>query len=457
MNSRTSFWVLIIFLILSFIPNEAKTAAVATPVSFEWIDDDGTVVPIEWQSETAWSWDEKKFELQVWFEIPKHLLSTIPASLSKKIVAASTRPSFKLSPDHVLLNMHLRKPVELLKFDETRNRILRVSALTTKTTWMRHANCKDANPYLESSPDTTLEHGPFFISIFCVGRETDDTAWVEVETSTEAVLKIVTNGKVQQKGNALLLPMPSPGSKDSKRSAERKLAVLEFTDVAGDALGSYELNASPEPPPAPEPVQVMAPLAQITSETKTKLLTASMGLHAQLLSSTRYVGTVTSEGRSAAEFAISLNSKIQNFVVDLELPVRRLGAGLDTGHPADHIAWLFAGHRMNQDVGYKSTVALGAQATLLDSRPKIANERVRTSTTSISPAVQLGYRDRYFFTLAPLDLQSQLASARARFQIPLPKNDRYAVAVEGFWGRTLGSGDKGWDVIGAGVGFTGAF
>ncbi|RYZ75114.1 MAG: hypothetical protein EOP05_08685 [Proteobacteria bacterium] len=428
----------------------------APALRFEWIDEDGTVVPVEWHSETAWVWNENHLTLQSWFEIPNHLVEKIPPSLAKRIVPASTKPSFKLTPDHKLFSVQLGKSVELLKFNELRNQFLRISVDSTKTTWLRHANCKDANPYVEEAERS--EQGPLFISVYCRGRDNDDTVWIEVAASDEASVSVLPYGNVKQKGNAVLMPMPGLESLHEARSPERRLAVLEIKDSAGEPLSKFDLNAAPELPVAPPIARIEAQDPKPATEKADRITAAKMGLHAQFFSTTKYEGPVTTEGTSAAEFAISLNAKYKKLSAELELPIRRLGTGLDSGQPADHVSWLYLGQEIDRGfISKNTTVNFGAQAAIVDSRTDSEAGRTRISSTLLSPAVQFVYRDRHSVTIAPFDFQSQIASARARLQFPLPNNERYAIAVEGFWGRTLGSGNKGWDVGGGSVGLTGAF
>ena len=457
--------VLIVGVVISVVVGGVRQSRAneSTPdLKFEWIDDDGTSVPADWQSATAWTWNDQKLVLQIWFEVPSHLTPTLPAQLTKKIASPQTKAPFKISPDHVLIVMQLQQPVELFRFEDGRNRFLKISTQSTKTNWMRNASCKDASPYLEEVQNSGV--GPFFISLTCRGRAGDDTAWIDIATSSEVNVEIEPLGKTKHKGHSILMTMPAAGAKAN----ERKLAILRFRDTNGDISAVYTLSANPPQTvtPAPEPSVQELPIAAPAPVVKPapQLLFARMGLHAQFVRSGEANDGENRRGRSSAEVALSGQAEFRRVSFNLELPVRRMGTGLDAGSPGDTLSWGYLGFKLRPDETpdeRRTRVSLGVQASLLDSRLEPTNAqssgRERVSTVSISPAAEWTIDRNYSLTLAPIDVRSQLSFIRGRALFPLAKESRYALALEAFGARSFGKGHEGWYTSGLTLGFTGGF
>lgn len=435
-------------------------AEIPPAVRAEWIDSEGQVSQTSWRSTATWIWSQNRLALQTIIEIPKHIAASLPAFLKSRLHGADLNAGMTLQDDHSFLVLELKTPVALFKLDNRGRQSLRVTVDHDHTNWMRNANCRGSNPSLiereNFDADVDRENGnpdALFLSLYC--KQQLNGTWVEVANSDEVSLRFEpvqqTRFQRTETGTAFWVPA-------SEKTLALKLATITVLGANGEPTQEYELQASPIPralsiaPVQWDPSFELREAAPPVLKAEAPLI----GLQAQFMapSGSRQSGRT---GLASAELALSARvekelGSINRFAdLDLEIPIRRLGAGLDAKGAATHLTWLNAGYEIKD--GGPLAWTFGAQASLLDVRSPD-----RTTILSISPSVQAHFGNFYSATLAPFDLNSGLGLLRGRADWPITPDYRNRLTLEAVIGRTwFQPRANSWDVEGLTLGFVGAF
>lgn len=426
----------------------SKASAESAPlVHIDVIDSDGQVSPTQWRSGATWVWSQNRLTLQTAVEIPSHLATTLPPSIAGLLRGTNFHGPFHLQDDHLFLILELRSPIEIFKLDEARS--LRVSADFDHTNWMRNSNCRDANPSLNEVEDFD-ETGAdaFFISLYC--HPGPGGTWVEVAASSEATLSFEPRESTRLRPSAHGTEFWIPAG-----SAPRILTDVIVVGASGDASSRYELASAPV---ARYVSHQTMPVAWVAPEiaSPAPVIPSSqpiIGVDAQLVEAHGAVDS-SATGRAAAELAIvsrfehPLNDGF--FDADLELPIRRLGAGLNARGASSHFTWLNAGYEIK---GGPVSWTFGGELSVLDVyTPDLRSE------VSMAPSVQAHIGSLYSVTFAPFDFNRSLSVLRGRADLPITADQKNRLTFEAMLGRMLIQPQaNSWNFNGATIGFVGEF
>ena len=446
--------------------SEALAAETPPSVRAEWIDSDGQVSATQWRSGSSWVWSQNHLNLQTVIEIPQHLAEQLPASLASRLREKDFKGPIPLQDDHLFLLLELSQPVTIFKLDQVGRQSLRVTADFDHTNWMRHANCRQANPSLaqldvnESVADADVQDSnpdAFFLSIYC--RPASGGTWIEIANSSEVSLSFdpeePTRFQRTLDGTAFWIPY-------SERAFARNLAKITVTGSNGEATTEYALTAVPVPVPTvvkTEPLLVSQTRGQLEVKAQPS---AVVGLQAQVVSAS---GTLNAGRTGQAATEVAVMARIEHELasdndperafdraleLDFEIPVRRIGMGLDAKGASTTFGWLNAGYKIKAD---QLSWTLGIQASMLDVRSPN-----RTSILSVSPSATGTFRRLYSLTIAPFDLSSSLSTARARADYLLTADGKNRLVFEAFLGRTwMQPQASSWNMNAVTFGFAGAF
>lgn len=439
-------------LLLSLFVLLAGVARAETPpvAHISIIDGDGQISPTQWRSSSAWIWSQNHLLLQTVVEIPAHIAAALPPAMAGLVRGPSFKGPFKLQDDHRFLILELRGPSELFKLGA---QSMRVNVDFDHTNWMRSASCREANVSLNEIDETTpAASAPdaFFISLYC--RPARNGTWIEIAASDEVSLSFEPHGQIRFQN--------SPDGTQfwlSNGPHPRVLADVIVSGGNGEVSARYELAADPAPRRlASDAEPIWLPVDGSSSTSLRAFATRSpiLGLQAQVLDA--HGSVVTSEnGRASTELAVVARGSHAfswgALDADLEIPLRRLGAGLDAKGAGSHFGYVNAGYEWQPMHGPAWT--FGAQASILDVRSPD-----RHSVASISPSVAAHFGPLYSITVAPLDFVSHFSVARARADLPVTRDRKNRLTLEALLGRTwIQPKDASWNVNGVSLGFVGEF
>lgn len=424
------------------------------------IDSDGQVSSTHWRTSSTFIWSQDRLLLQTAIEIPSHLIAQLPPELQTHLhdKDADFKAPFPVADDHALLVLELHSPSLMFKLGDSQS--LRVTADYRETTWMRNTACRDENVYLSQSEEQTPQPDEaFFLSVAC--KPARGGVWVQVAASDDVSLSFEPHDQTRfrsvEHGAEFWLP---------ENASRRTLADILVMNGHGDPLSQYALDVqAPATSREPRSSRKLVPVTDAeTASLKDRVSESSplakstslvLGVEGQLVEAH---GSLDHQKTARAQTEVSIVGRFDiglgqdgKLLADLNLPIRRLGAGLDSKGAGTHFGWI--------DLGYAASslgsvdLSFGAETSVLD-----VQSPERTSVVSISPSLTARLRSRYSLTLAPFDLLSHLSVARARADFPVTEDGRNSLTAQLIIGRNwIEPRADSWNMTGFTFGFVGDF
>lgn len=440
----------------------AQAATAAPSPRLSWTEEDGTELPVDWRTSTAWVWNKSRFSLEVWIEAPKDMLQASRADIARHpdLQIESTGP-FRLRSDHLFLVVQMRNPSRFvqLKSDphDTHVRALRIEIPYAKTTWMRESACPAPTPYLTER--FRRERGPFFVALRCTpepapggSTKKQRPVTIQVQVSEDAVLALEPKGSATtSRGANALIVRPSTASVRS----QQLLATLAIKDQQGLKLAEFDLRRQLEPP---APSLIFLPTDRILI---TSLGLSAMSLNADYHASESHDWTGT-EAALTIDWALVKEDEDPVYLIEAQLPVAAFGNPFES--TTAHFGWLRALRASAKESLKRPNRQLwGVQATYFN-----APQANTGATIWASPALgfQTETSDRSAWTvwIAPFALGAgsdgwARLQVSVRRQIDLVRRESVGLAfiAEGIALRSFSRGDDGWSANGLNLGLRGVF
>ena len=247
-----------LFLLASLLHFTPVTTFAETPKpELSWIEEDGTDLPIDWRTASAWIWSRQRFALQLWIEIPRDLGETLKSvtnpDTEMQITSESKLAPFELADNHVFLLIHMRSASEFIEVKsqptpdapESQVRALKIEIPFSSTTWMRNANCRRFRPFLTERSRQGLP--PFFLALNCSQEPGSADASIEIQGPKDVTLALLpvvhpasspeTKSELPEETNILHIPLGKP-----PEQTLQQLAKIEVRGVQGDSRSVYDLK-----------------------------------------------------------------------------------------------------------------------------------------------------------------------------------------------------------------------
>jgi hypothetical protein len=251
----------------------SKVFAETPKPELSWIEEDGTDLPVDWHTASAWIWSRNRFALQLWIEIPRDLGEILKGvsntETEMQVTDESTLAPFPLTENHVFLLIHMRSPSELIEVKSPaaadapapQVRALKIELPFSTTTWMRNKNCRRFRPFLvERNHRGQL---PLFLALDCSQEPGTTEPTIEIQGPKDITLSTLPRAASTPDTNILRVPL----NKSIDQSMVL-LAKIEVKNLQSDSRAVFDLRRVVSPATteietdeieAPVPQEVVSP------------------------------------------------------------------------------------------------------------------------------------------------------------------------------------------------------
>ena len=235
----------------------SKVFAETPKPELSWIEEDGTDLPVDWRTASAWIWSRNRFALQLWIEIPRDLGEILKnvsnTDTEMQVTDESSLAPFPLSNNHVFLLIHMRSPSELIEVKSPATadvpapqvRALKIELPFSTTTWMSNKNCRRFRPFLVER--NHQGQPPLFLALDCRRELGTTESTIEIQGPKDVTLSTLPHAVstsdelagAESKLDTNILRVPLNKSSDQSMLL---LARIEVQNLQNDSWAVFDLR-----------------------------------------------------------------------------------------------------------------------------------------------------------------------------------------------------------------------